>query len=369
VADLAARLRAAGHPTDLITTTPGDAQEGVVRLDVPNLPGAGIALTPALGPATTRALARGDYDVVHAHASVVSPAAYAAVRAARRLGLPCVLTFHSLLHTTARVLAAADALTRWARAPLVLTGVSALVAAPRRGALPQARVSVLPNAADVAWWRGAPRLAERGALSALVPPRARGEVRIVTAMRLTRKKRTRDLLDALHALHAAREASGAPVRLIVAGDGPDHALLARGARTAGDGGALLLLGWQPRTVLRALYADADLFVLPAEHESFGIAALEARAAGLPVVGRADSGLADFVHDGIDGVLARDPAALAAAVGALAADPARRAALAARTRAAPPHAFDWPRVVARHEALYAELSCAGRAMPAPQVAIR
>jgi glycosyltransferase involved in cell wall biosynthesis len=332
---------------------------------VPILPGAGIALTPALGPAMTRALARGGYDVVHAHASVVSPAAYAAVRAARRLGWPCVLTFHSVLHTTARVLAAGHALTGWARAPLVLTGVSALVAAQLRGALPHARVAVLSNAADVAWWRGAPRLAERGALSALVPARARGEVRIVTAMRLTRKKRTRDLLAALHAAH---EAGGAPVRLIVAGDGPDRALLTRGARTAGPEGAPLLLGWQPRTVLRALYADADLFVLPAEHESFGIAALEARAAGLPVVGRADSGLADFVHDGVDGVLARDPVALAAAVGALAADPARRAALAAHTRAAPPHAFDWPRVVARHEALYTEL-CAGRAMPVPQVAIR
>jgi hypothetical protein len=68
----------------VITTTPGDDAPGVVRLGVPRLPGAGVACTPALGRAMGAALA--GYDVVHAHASVVSPAAYAAVAAARRGG-------------------------------------------------------------------------------------------------------------------------------------------------------------------------------------------------------------------------------------------------------------------------------------------
>ena len=319
---------------------PGPDAPGVVRLRVPRLPGAGVSFTPALGRALREVLGGGRYDVVHAHASVVSPAAYAGAAIARRLGVPCVVTFHSLLHATARVLAAADAATGWARAPLVLTGVSTRVADQLRAALPRARVAVLPNATDVAWWR---------APADGVPSRRDGEVRIVTAMRLTRKKRTTDLARIAAAVDGAPGAPGAPgasVRLIVAGDGPDRAALARVGHAH-----LTLLGWQPREALRALYADADLFVLPAAHESFGIAALEARAAGLPVVGRAGSGLADFVRDGVDGALAPDADALVRAACALAPDAPRRRALAHAARAEPPLAFDWPRVLARHLALY------------------
>ncbi|GLC25826.1 hypothetical protein rosag_23390 [Roseisolibacter agri] len=318
-----------------MTTTPGPDEEGVVRLRVPRLPGAGVACTPALPHALRATLGGGRYDVVHAHASVVSPAAYAGASVARRLDVPCVMTFHSLLHATARVLAAADAVSGWARAPLVLTGVSNRVADQLRAALPRARVAVLPNATDVVWW---------GARPDGVPPRRDGELRVVTAMRLTRKKRTGDLARIAAAL------DGAPnVRLVVAGDGPDRAALARAGHAR-----LTLLGWQPREALRALYADADLFVLPAAHESFGIAALEARAAGLPIVGRARSGLADFVRDGVDGVLAPDADALVHAVRALVHDAPRRAALTHAARTAPPLAFDWARVLARHVALYEAL---------------
>ncbi|MGZ8412477.1 MAG: glycosyltransferase family 4 protein [Gemmatirosa sp.] len=348
LADLAERLRAAGHVADVLTPMPGDAGDGVRRLRVPRLPGAGIACTPAIGRALRDALGDGRYDVVHAHASVVSPAAFAGAAIARQLGMPCVMTFHSMLHATARVLAAADAVTGWARAPLLLTGVSTCVAAQLRGALPRARVAVLPNATDVGWWRAAPDDAARAVLDARLPARTPGEVRVVTAMRLTRKKRTADLA---RIVAAVRRAPGASVRVIVAGDGADRAAL---ARIAGDDGALTLLGWQPRTVLRALYADADLFVLPSPHESFGIAALEARAAGLPVVARAGAGVADFVRDRIDGVLATNAAALVRAVATLASDPPRRATLATAARDEPPCAFDWTRVTAAHVATYRAL---------------
>jgi glycosyltransferase involved in cell wall biosynthesis len=337
--DLALRLRAAAHAADVLTTTPGPEAPGVVRLDVPRLPGAGVACTPAVVAAVRAALARGGYDVVHAHASVVSPAAYAGVAAARQLGVPALVTFHSLLHASARALAAADALWGWARAPLVLTGVSARVAAQLRGALPRARVAVLPNATDVVWWRAPADAPSPG------PARAPGAVHVVTAMRLTRKKRAADLALVADVARAA----GAPVRVLVAGDGTERAALARAAGRSD--GALALLGWQPRAALRALYAEADLFVLPTARESFGIAALEARAAGLPVIARAGAGPDDFVRDGVDGVLAPDAASLARAVATLARDSARRAALADAARAEPPWAFDWARVVARHVALY------------------
>jgi glycosyltransferase involved in cell wall biosynthesis len=140
--------------------------------------------------------------------------------------------------------------------------------------------------------------------------------------------------------------------MVAAGDGPLRAALARAAAARGVGDALELPGWLPRPALRALYHDADAFVLPTASESFGIAALEARAAGLPVLGRAGTGLAEFVRDGGDGVLAPDDAALAAAAARLAVDGGWRRALRGASAAGPPCAFDWAAVVARHEAAYA-----------------
>jgi glycosyltransferase involved in cell wall biosynthesis len=97
--------------------------------------------------------------------------------------------------------------------------------------------------------------------------------------------------------------------------------------------------------LRELYRDTDVYVVPSVLESFGIAALEARAAGLPVGGRAESGVAEFVEDGVDGLLATSDAALADAVTRLATDPDLRARIATHNRTVPP-AVTWDEVVAR-----------------------
>ncbi len=172
----------------------------------------------------------------------------------------------------------------------------------------------------------------------------------VPALRCAPKSRPRG--PAPRPAPAGAAAGGAPVRLVAAGDGPLRDAVARAARARGLGDALVLPGWLSRADLRALYRDADTFVLPTVHESFGIAALEARAAGLPVLGRAGTGLAEFVRDGVDGVLAADDRALAGAAARLAADGAWRAALRAASAGAPPVEFDWPAVVARHEAAYA-----------------
>ena len=55
--------------------------------------------------------------------------------------------------------------------------------------------------------------------------------------------------------------------------------------------------------LRDLYARADVYAAPAVLEAFGIATLEARTAGLPVVARAGTGVEEFVADGVEGLLA------------------------------------------------------------------
>ncbi len=357
LAGLAAHLTAAGHRVDVLTPTPGDPESGVVRLDVPRLPGVGIAYPPALERALDHALDAGAYDVVHAHASIVSPSAFAAVRATRRRSIPCLVTFHSVLHAAAPLLGVADAVTGWARDPgVVLSGVSTLVARQLQRGVPKAHVRVLPNGADLAWWRALPR-AEQAEPRPARPRTARSrELCLVTAMRLVRKKRP---LALLRVAAAARDAApaGARVRMLVAGEGPERARLDQAARRAGLADVVTTLGWQSRAGLRALYRTADAFVLPTVRESFGIAALEARAAGLAVLARAGSGVADFVTPGVDGWLCASDAELAARAAAWVRKPAALHAMRAASAADVPVAFGWEAVVAAHLDAYASASVA------------
>ena len=336
---LAAGLASRGHDVEVVTTTPGPVEQGpfrVRRIAVSTLPGVGVAISPGLVPALRRAL-RG-FDVVHAHASVVSPVGYTAAAVARAAGLPVVLTFHSVLHANRAAIAIANALFRLDRSRVVWTAVSELVAGQVRRALPRAHVSVLPNGLDLAFWR-----------EAAVPDRTRdGEVTLVTAMRLHRKKRPAALLRAF----AGASANGSAARLIVAGAGPQTARVARdAARLSGNASrSVELLPWQDADALRRLYARSDAFVLPSRHESFGLAALEARAAGLPVIAMREAGCAEFLRHGDNALLCDDDRDLAAAIGRVISDSGLRRRLAATDVGLA--RYDWSAVLTAHEGAYA-----------------
>jgi glycosyltransferase involved in cell wall biosynthesis len=111
-----------------------------------------------------------------------------------------------------------------------------------------------------------------------------------------------------------------------------------------------LPGRLPAADLRQLYADADVYVAPAALEAFGIAALEARAAGLPVVARRGTGISEFVTDGVEGVLAPSDDGLAEAVARLVTDAELRNRMTAHNRAVPP-AVTWDEAVDRSVAAY------------------
>jgi glycosyltransferase involved in cell wall biosynthesis len=116
------------------------------------------------------------------------------------------------------------------------------------------------------------------------------------------------------------------VRLEIAGIGPDRERLEREVRTLGLSERVVILGWQ--SDVETLLARWDLFVLPSVQEAFGIAVLEAMAAGLPVVASAVGGLRELVENGRTGWLVppEDPRALAERIGMLLADPEQRRVL-------------------------------------------
>jgi glycosyltransferase involved in cell wall biosynthesis len=111
-----------------------------------------------------------------------------------------------------------------------------------------------------------------------------------------------------------------------------------------------LLGFRTREEIRDVFREADVFVLPTIEEAFGIAALEARAAGLPVVAMSSGGVPEIIRHGVEGLLAASDAELAAHLVTLVRDPALRARIAAHNRdTLPPDR--WSDVVARHLRVY------------------
>ena len=339
--DLALALRAAGADARIVTTTRGaEVIDGVPvhRVRTPLVPGGGFAFSPGVVGAVDRLIRDESFDVVHAHASVVSPVAFAAAIAARRAGLPSLVTFHSMLHRASFLLGASEALFGWSERGVVLSAVSSVVAEQVARWIPGANVGVLPNGLDTRFWRELPN----------APPA--NEIVFASAIRLSRKKRPMRLVRAF--AEAARFVAGAPaMRLVVAGEGPERGATRRLADELGVGNRVELTGHLSRADLRALYARSHAFVLPSERESFGIAALEARAAGLPVIGMLSSGVRDFIRQGLDGLLARDDAELARHISRLALDAPFRDYVRHRNRSVAPQ-YDWTDVRAMHLHLYA-----------------
>jgi glycosyltransferase involved in cell wall biosynthesis len=338
--DLAIALRASGIDAEIVTTTRGDDEVSGVpvrRVRAALAPGSGFAFTPGGMQAVRSAIDAGRFDVVHAHASVVSPVAYVGALAGARAGLPAVITFHSMLHRSSFLLGASESMFGWAEGRVVLSAVSSVVADQAARWIPGASVGVLPNGVDATFWRGTSRTG------------LDSEVTFVSAMRLSRKKRPLELVRAFAA--AVRFVAGEPaMRLVVAGDGPERGAMGRLAAELGVGDRVELPGQLSRDALRALYARAHAFVLPSERESFGIAALEARTAGLPVIGMLASGVRDFIRHGADGLLASDHDELARYMSRMALDaPFREYVMHRNSLSAPP--YDWSTVAEMHRLIY------------------
>ena len=94
----------------------------------------------------------------------------------------------------------------------------------------------------------------------------------------------------------ARVNERVPSRLLVVGDGPDASAMRSEAIRLGVSERISWVGATPH--VGAYLTQADLLLLPSEDESFGMAALEAMAAGVPVIGSRVGGLEDMAEDGV-----------------------------------------------------------------------
>jgi len=143
-------------------------------------------------------------------------------------------------------------------------------------------------------------------------------------------------------------------RLVLAGDGPDSLKVQDEIETHGLGRDVEIL--PPQEDVVPLLSVADLFLLPSLQESFGLAALEAMACGVPVVASRVGGLPEVITHGVSGMLhpPDDFDAMAASAIHLLTDRTAHAAMAREGRDEVCRRFCVNRVVPQYEALYREL---------------
>jgi D-inositol-3-phosphate glycosyltransferase len=372
---LSERLADRGVAVDVFTRCAGRGVPEVDRLgplsrviQVPAGPCApvGKAQLPGLVPTfvdsvVSRAEAEGPYDLVHAHYWLSGRAASAAKT---RWEVPLVASFHTLgevknlaggvkpVEPAVRLAGEREAVLAADRI-LAPTPMEAENLARLYGADP-ARIRVVPPGVDAGRFRARDREAAKAALGLegrvamfvgrLQPLKGPDvAIRTVAEARRLAPELTRDLVLAV---------VGGP-----SGEGPAYlAGLRRLAADAGIEDRVHFLDTYAHERLPEVYSAAEVLLMPSRSESFGLAALEAQACGVPVVAAARGGLRWTVAHGASGYLipGHDPGPYARRVLDVLGNPALAARLSAgaRERAL---SFGWDQTVAGVLDAYAELA--------------
>jgi glycosyltransferase involved in cell wall biosynthesis len=347
--DLAAGAEAVGLELGVayLFDKDGSAAAGRLRargVDPVHLPTDGL-LRPGAMRTVREHLAARRPDVVHTQLS------YADVHgglAARSLGLPVVSTVHVM---------------DWSDADVRERRKLGLYAAARRACA--ARVVCVSDAARAAYlargWDRPDRVETvRNGVARAARPGAGAAVRaelgiapdelVVTTLSVLRPGKghevafggVRMLLDLVDL--------PAPVRLLVAGDGPERERLEALAAPLGD--RVVFAGHRPDVM--AVLDASDVLLHPTRADALPTALIEALAAGVPVVATRVGGVPEVVRHGETGLLLAPPAERASVAGALRlllVDPARRAAMGAAARAAYARGFSAGAWAGRLRGLY------------------
>lgn len=357
--EVGTRLAARGHSVRFFGAAPpprfDPSAPGVsfCRVDPDAPPPVGrTAFHLALAGALAEAARKDGLDVIHAHYAI--PHAASAVLARDMLTADgcrsprIVTTLHGTDVTRFGVDPAWRAVVRHAvRRSDVVTAPSVWLASAAEDRLGPdlGTIEVVPNFVDPEAFRPRP-----GDLRELFPHvggwgTARRPRVVLHLSNFRAIKRVGDAVRALSRLEKKHDAL-----LVLVGDGPERAATEALAEQLHLSERVRFL--HDAEYSSALLGRADLFVLPSEAESFGLAGLEALASGVPVVATAVEGIPEVVRDGETGLLVppADPGALAAAIATLLVDEPRRSAMAARAREDAVSRFAPGPAVDRYEAL-------------------
>lgn len=328
-----------------------------------------VAWTLAMGHGMVRAgLGLGSWrpDVVHAHDWLVT---HPAIALADFLGVPLVATVHATeagRHSgwlSQPMNAQIHSVEWWLanRADALIT-CSASMRAEVAHLFEVTEIAVIHNGISPRGWRP-PAATVRAARARHSPT---GDPVVVYFGRLEWEKGVHDLLAALPRVRRAFPGT----RLVVAGQGRQASALVEQARRLRVRRSVDFVGHLSDRALVALLAAADVVVLPSRYEPFGIVALEAAAAGAPLVASTAGGLAELVVDGVTGlsVTPGDVDGIAAAVRAVLTDPTGAARRARAAKARLGTEFAWQGIAERTAEVYRTAEARDRpALGRPKIA--
>jgi N-acetyl-alpha-D-glucosaminyl L-malate synthase BshA len=201
------------------------------------------------------------------------------------------------------------------------------------------QIHVIYNFVDIKRFSKKPLEAFRKAIA------PNGEKIITHASNFRKVKRIKDVIDIFHLIHQKT-----PAKLLMVGDGPDRPEAEEHCRKLNICDDVRFLGKQHE--MEEILAISDLFLLPSEYESFGLSALEAMAAGVPVLSTNAGGLSEINLHGVTGLMAPvGDVAMMAEMGTEVLNDEKK--LTDMKIAAAKHAeqFDINRIVPEYEALY------------------
>ena len=296
--------------------------------------------------------------VVHGH---MVDAGMLSTAAARSLGIPSVITFHSTSLLPVERLSETAGLRRSAR--LTLLRHFSRIADANVAVSPEVKWALMKN---LGWkpdyvsviTNGVPLpdgMDETARMKTRLLAREKigleKEAKIIfSAGRLVANKGHKHLVEAVGELR--RRIPG--ILLVIAGDGPEQNNLANLAVSLGCGDSVRLAGFVPDPA--PYYHAADLFALPSYWEGMPLALVEAMSYSLPVIASAVSGVDTVISDGRDGLLfpVKNHEAIAGAAAAILEDESFAGRLGRRAREKVTREYDLNRTLDRHVELYRSL---------------
>jgi len=235
-----------------------------------------------------------DIDVLHVHYAIPhAAAAYMAkqILAKQHKKIPVITTLHGTdITLVGRDKTYSPVVTFSMEESDILTAVSEnLKSETYKNFNIKKEIEVIYNFVDVERFNKKPV----DAFKKLIAPH--GEKIIVHASNFRKVKRVDDVLQTFLLLHKT-----IPSKLLFIGDGPERGRIEQLTRDGDYGHEIKFLGKQEQ--MEDILPIADLFLLPSEYESFGLAALEAMAAEVPVISTNAGGLPEINVDGYCGYM-------------------------------------------------------------------
>ncbi|AKB42688.1 glycosyltransferase family 4 protein [Methanosarcina vacuolata] len=291
---LAKTLSRHGYEVSVITRSyPGvpeySKRDGVsvIRVKGKPLPGQSRFLMPGAYKELFSLLKNGNYQIVNCH-GLDSPIGMVALIVSRKLGIPVVVTNHSLVGDTPY------SSLLYLAGKLLLKNADAVIAVSSAVEKDSKLMTKKPiyrifNGVD----------SEDRIITVPFPVNTEGKLIIATVARMTKKKGVQNIVDLAPSLLEKHE----NLLFVMIGDGPLREKLENTVEEAGLSGNFYFTGEVSREKVLGYLEQADIFALPSSNEAFGISILEAMSKEVPVVAMNNSGVSDIVRNGVNGYLA------------------------------------------------------------------